>query len=105
MIDQNARIDRLLKEASDPTVRVILLDVVIGWGAHADPASELANAIVQAKKIAAQGKRHLAIIGFVCGTELDPQVLAKQEAILQTAGMVLASNSANAAWLAAQWVK
>jgi hypothetical protein len=105
MIDQNARIDRLLKEASDPTVRVILLDVVIGWGAHADPASELANAIVQAKKIAAKGKRHLAIIGFVCGTELDPQVLAKQEAILQTAGMVLASNSANAAWLAAQWVK
>ena len=105
MIDQNARIDRLLKEASDPTVRVILLDVVIGWGAHADPASELANAIVQAKKIAAKGKRHLAIIGFVCGTELDPQVLVKQEAILQTAGMVLASNSANAAWLAAQWVK
>ena len=105
MIDQTARIDRLLKEASDPTVRVILLDVVIGWGAHADPASELANAIVQAKKIAAKGKRHLAIIGFVCGTELDPQVLAKQEAILQTAGLVLASNSANAAWLAAQWVK
>ena len=105
MIDQTARIDRLLKEAADPSVRVILLDVVIGWGAHADPASELANAIVQAKKIAAKSKRHLAIIGFVCGTELDPQVLAKQEAILQTAGFVLASNSANAAWLAAQWVK
>ena len=105
MIDQTARIDRLLKEAADPTVRVVLLDVVIGWGAHADPASELAKAIAQAKKIAAKGKRHLAIIGFVCGTELDPQVLAKQEGILQTAGMVLASNSANAAWLAAQWVK
>ena len=105
MIDQTARIDRLLKEAADPTVRVILLDVVIGWGAHADPASELAKAIAQAKKIAYKGKRNLAIVGFVCGTELDPQVLAKQEAILQTAGMVLASNSANAAWLAAQWVK
>jgi FdrA protein len=103
MIDQTARIDRLLKEATDPSVRIILLDVVIGWGAHADPASELANAILQAKKLAAKGKRNLAVIGFVCGTELDPQVLAKQEAILRSAGMVLASNSANAAWLAAQW--
>ena len=104
MIDQTARIDRLLKEAADPTVRVILLDVVIGWGAHADPASELATAIFQAKKIAAKGDRNLGIIGFVCGTELDPQVLAKQEAILRSAGMVLTSNSANAAWLASKWV-
>ena len=104
MIDQAARIDRLLKEAADPSVRVILLDVVIGWGAHADPAGELALAIVQAKKIAARGKRQLAVIGFVCGTELDPQVLARQEATLQQAGMVLAGNSANAAWLAARWL-
>ena len=44
MIDQAARIERLLAEAADPSVRVILLDVVIGWGAHADPAAELAQA-------------------------------------------------------------
>jgi FdrA protein len=105
MIDQAARIDRLLKEAADPSVRVIVLDVVIGWGAHTDPASELAAAVVKAKAIAARGKRHLAVIGFVCGTELDPQVLARQEATLRAAGMVLAGNSANAAWLAGEWVK
>ena len=104
MIDQAARIERLLQEAADPAVRVILLDVVIGWGAHADPAGELAVAIVKAKSIAAKAQRHLAVVGFVCGTELDPQVLAKQEAKLQAAGMVLAGNSANAAWLAAQWL-
>jgi FdrA protein len=104
MIDQGARIERLLKEAADPTVRVILLDVVIGWGAHADPAGELAPAIAQAKNIASKAKRHLAVVGFVCGTELDPQGLAAQEAKLRAAGMVLAGNSANAAWLAAQWL-
>jgi FdrA protein len=105
MIDQTARIGRLLKEAADPSVRVILLDVVIGWGAHADPACELAKAIAQAKQTAAKGNRQLGIIGFVCGTELDPQVLAKQEQILQMAGMVLAGNSANAAWLASTWLE
>ena len=105
MIDQGARIERLLREAADPSVRVILLDVVIGWGAHADPASELAAAVVQAKKMAAKAKRHLAVIGFVCGTALDPQGFADQEKKLRDAGMVLAPNSASAAWLAAEWLK
>lgn len=105
MIDQGARIERLLKEAADTSVRVILLDVVLGWGAHADPAAELAVAITQAKRIAHKGKRQLAVIGFVCGTELDPQVLATQEAKLCAAGMVLAGNSANAAWLAREWLR
>ena len=105
MIDQAARIERLLEEAADPSVRVIVLDVVIGWGAHADPAGELAAAIVQAKRRSAKARRHLAVVGFVCGTELDPQVLTRQEATLRGAGMVLSGNSANAAWLAAQWLR
>ena len=105
MIDQAARIERLLKEAADPSVRLIVLDVVIGWGAHADPAAELAVAITKAKGISAKAGRHLAVVGFVCGTELDPQVLARQETQLRAAGMVLAGNSANAAWLAGEWMK
>ncbi len=104
MIDQAPRIERLLQEAADPSVRVIVLDVVIGWGAHPDPAGELAVAVAQAKRIAAKAKRELAVIGFVCGTELDPQALAKQEATLRAVGMVLAGSSANAAWLAGEWV-
>jgi succinyl-CoA synthetase alpha subunit len=105
MIDQAARIERLYKEAADPTVRMVVLDVVIGWGAHADPATELAAAITKAKQIAKTGGRHLAVIGFVCGTDLDPQGFASQEVKLRSAGMVLAGNSANAAWLAAEWLK
>lgn len=105
MIDQTARMERLLQEAADSTVRLILLDVVIGWGAHADPAQELAKAISQAKAIAKRGGRHLAVLGFVCGTESDPQVLSKQEDQLRAVGMVLAPNSASAAWLAGQWVR
>ena len=47
----------------------------------------------------------MAVLGFVCGTELDPQGLDDQETKLRAAGMVLAGNSANAAWLAGQWLK
>lgn len=105
MIDQTTRIERLLAEAADPATRVILMDVVIGWGAHADPAAELAGPLREAQRLAARAGRRLAVVGFVCGTELDPQGLARQEATLRDAGMVLAGNSANAAWLAAQWVR
>jgi FdrA protein len=105
MIDQAARIDRLLMEAADPSVRVVVLDVVIGWGAHANPAAELAPIITRAKAMARKAGRHLAVVGFVCGTEADPQVLSTQEAALRAAGMVLAGNSANAAWLAGEWVR
>jgi len=105
MIDQAARIERLQIEAADPQVRVILLDVVIGWGAHSNPAAELAPVIVQAKALARKRGRQLAIVGFVCGTEVYPQVLSQQEALLRKAGMVLAGNSANAAWLAGQWLR
>ncbi len=104
MIDQAARIERLMQEAKDPAVRVILLDVVIGWGAHADPAGELGAAIEKAIALAKRARRHLAVIGFVCGTEQDPQVLSRQESRLRAAGMVLAPNSASAAWLAAKWL-
>ncbi len=105
MIDASSRIERLRKEAADPSVRVIVLDVVIGWGAHADPAGELAPVIAEVKRAAAKNGRSLAVLGFVCGTELDPQGLAAQEAKLRNAGMVLAGNSANAAWLAGQWLR
>ena len=63
MIDNDLRIRRLLQEARDPEVAVILLDVVIGYGAHPDPAAELAPAIQQARqlagaRIAGRGLRH-----------------------------------------------
>ncbi len=101
MIDQAARIERLLKEAADPEVAVILLDVVLGYGAHADPAGALAPAIREAKAIAAKGGRELAIVAFACGTDEDPQPLTVQDKALVAAGALVAQSSVAAARLAA----
>ena len=38
MIDPEARIELLREQAADPAVAAILLDVVLGYGAHPDPA-------------------------------------------------------------------
>ena len=101
MIDQTLRRERILQEAADPGVAVILFDVVLGYGAHPDPAPELAAALEQARAVAAASGRQLALVGSVCGTAGDPQDLVRQEAVLRAAGVLLAESNAEAVRLAA----
>jgi succinyl-CoA synthetase alpha subunit len=101
MIDHRLRNERIVAEAGDPEVAVILLDVVLGHGAHPDPAAEMVPAIRKAQAVARKKGRALAIVGFVCGTDEDPQGLDRQEGALREAGVLLASSSARAARLAA----
>jgi len=102
MIDLGARVDRIALEARDPTVAAIVLDVVLGYGAHLDPAGALAPAIHAARTAAASDGRNLLVIGFLCGTEQDPQRLSAQAAKLTGCGVLLAAGSTAAAELAAR---
>jgi len=102
MIDFAARLERLAAEARDPSVAAIVLDVVLGYGAHADPAGALAPAVRAARAAAAQDGRELPVLGFLCGTEEDPQRLSSQAAALEASGMILAPGSTAAAALAAR---
>jgi FdrA protein len=104
MIDNDLRIRRLLQEAQDPQVRVILLDVVLGYGAHPDPASELAPAAQKAIALAARAGRTLAVVASVTGTEQDPQRLSRQTAALEAAGVIVCPSNAVAARFVAELV-
>ena len=97
MIDPLPRAELLAEVAADPDVSVILLDVVLGYGSHPDPAAALLPAIGDAL---ARSNR-LAVVAHVCGTESDPQVLSRQESALAEAGVRLAPTNAYAARLAA----
>ncbi len=101
MIDFRLRNERILEAARDPATTVILLDVVLGYGAHADPAGALQPAIEGSLKAAARSRRGLAIIASVCGAPADPQNLARQERQLAALGVLLAPSNAQAARLAA----
>jgi hypothetical protein len=95
MIDARTRRARLLSEAADPSVAVILLDFVLGFGAAADPVGDLADAIESARRQASDGGRELVVIAYVCGTPADPQDLRAQQQRLRDAGaFVLETNSA-----------
>jgi FdrA protein len=86
MLDHGLRIQRLLQEARDPQVAVIVLDVVLGHGAHPDPAAELAPVIHEVIATAREAGRRLDVVAVVVGTDADPQDLAKQVEVLQRAG-------------------
>lgn len=105
MIDPAMRVKRILAEARDPAAAVILLDVVLGYGVHADPAGALVPAIREAQALAAKAGRRLAFVGFVCGTDQDPQGFTEQRAQLRDAGVSLARSSSAAALLAAALVE
>lgn len=81
MMDNELRIRRMHLEASDPDVAVLLIDVVLGEGAHPDPASELAPAI---RTIHESGQAQ--VVAIVVGTDEDPQKLEDQISQLEAAG-------------------
>lgn len=100
MIDPRLRVERLKKEAQDESVAIILLDCVLGYGSHEDPAGALAAAIKDAEKLS--NGRHITYIASVCGTEADFQIRSEQETKLRDAGVIVMSSNARAAKLAAK---
>lgn len=101
MIDFRQRVDRMEKESADPSMAVLLLDCVCGYGTHENPAGELAPAIRKAKEAAAKAGRHLTVIASVTGTETDPQPRSQQIKTLEEAGAIVLSCNAEASKLAA----
>ena len=98
MIDGTLRREWIAREASDSGTAVVLLDLVLGYGAHPDPAGELLPVLSQIR--GARGRR-VAIVASVTGTDADPQPRAAQVAGLRGAGVVVMPSNAQAARLAA----
>ena len=94
MIDPSVRDDALRAALVNPDIAVVLLDLVIGYGAHADPASHLAGVV---NKRAANAP---VLIASVTGTELDPQVRSAQIKRLESAGIIVAPSNEQACELA-----
>ena len=100
MLDMTLRAQRLAQEGDDPTVAVILLDLVLGEGVHPYPAGALAAATSHARAAAASAGRDLVVVATVCGTDDDPQNRAHQVAQLEAVGVLVEETNARAVALA-----
>jgi succinyl-CoA synthetase alpha subunit len=103
MIDPAPRNERIVLEGSDPQVAVLLLDCVLGYGAHPDPAGAMAPSIAEAKTRARQEGRTLLVVASVTGTEQDPQGYARQCAQLRATGCRVMDSNYEAVLLAG-WI-
>jgi len=93
MIEPAVRDAPLAAALADANVGVVLIDVVLGCGAHPDPAGHLAQAL--------RGRRDgVLIVASVTGTDADPQPRADQVHKLEAAGVMVADSNADAAALA-----
>jgi FdrA protein len=103
MIDPTPRIERIGREVEGPTIRVLLLDVVLGYGSHPDPGGALMEAIGKARKAFARHGGHLSFVISLCGTDEDPQNYREQKEKLEKAGAIVTGSSTRAAFLAG-WI-
>ena len=94
MIEPAVREDEIIQSLADPSVAVILLDVVIGYGAHPDPAGEVARVVSEVQK------EKPIVVASVTGTNEDPQGRKYQIEKLVDAGILVAPSNADAAKLA-----
>jgi len=105
MIDGTERKRRILEEARDAELKVLLLDFILGYNASMDPAGELADAISEAKRIVATRHGYLSIVASICGTEEDPQDLKLQEKILEELGVIVFRSNARASQFCVELLK
>lgn len=105
MIDPSLRLERIVKEAKDPEVGVIAIDIILGYGSHQDPVEITLSAIKEAKDVAEKEGRHIEILAFVLGTELDPQNFDLQVKKLMDEGVTISSSSENTGLLSRGFVE
>lgn len=95
MIDFSLRTKKIVEEASDSEVAIILLDVVLGYGSNLNPSEELVPAIKQAFVLSPT----ISIICSITGTPKDPQNMEKVKLQLEKAGAIVMKSNAAASVL------
>jgi FdrA protein len=81
MMDHELRIRLMRQESADPEVAMIFMDIVLGEGAHPDPAGELAPVISEII-----GEHSVEVVIVLIGTDEDPQDLQGQKSQFIQAG-------------------
>jgi FdrA protein len=95
MIDPKPRAAALRAAVERSSTAVVLFDVILGFGAHPDPAGVVVEALMRAQPPAA------VLVAVLCGTDQDVQGYRQQRARLERAGVLVFDSAAEAAGAAA----
>jgi succinyl-CoA synthetase alpha subunit len=99
MIDFSTRNKRILQEAADKETAVILLDLVLGYGANRNPTRDIVPVLKKAREMAIEDGREIVFAGSVTGTDDDPQDRSRVKKNLENAGVIVCGSNTEAAKL------
>ena len=100
MIDPSTREERIVREMEDPEMAVMLLDIVLGYSSHEDPAGAILKSLEEAKRKAVSRGGYLSIVASITGTEGDFQDIEAQRRKLENIGCVIMPSNYQASLLA-----
>lgn len=99
MIDPSTRMQEIAQLGARPEVGVLLVDLVIGFGANANPAESVIEAVESARK--QRSPQHpLVVIATITGTDHDPQQRTPQAEALRQANIIVMDTLPEATLLA-----
>jgi len=93
MIDPAKRIECMQEAVDDPSTGVVLLDIMLGYGSHADMAGSLIPTIKELQAKADAAGRKVFFIATVCGTRRDYQGYDDAVNKLKEAGVIVCENN------------
>ncbi|MEG0228001.1 MAG: acyl-CoA synthetase FdrA, partial [Lachnospiraceae bacterium] len=89
MIDPAKRVECMQEAIDDESTGVILLDIMLGYGSHADMAGVLIPTIAELRDKAKVSGRQIFFIATVCGTRRDFQGYDEAVQKLENAGVIV----------------
>lgn len=95
MIDPSTRSDRFETDI-DGNVAVILIDVVLGYGSHENPAKEVADSIKKVRSNLKKKDKEIIVVASITGTTGDPQGLYASQETLEEEGVIVMPSNAQA---------
>lgn len=96
MIDPEVRVKKIKEYAQDASTGILLVDIVLGYGAHEDMVGALLTAIKDAQEL----NPELQVVATVVGTDKDPQNYQEAVQRLQEQHVLVAESNAKAVQLA-----
>ena len=93
MIDPAKRIECMQEAVDDESTGAVLLDIMLGYGSHADMAGALLPTIKELKAKAEAAGRKVFFIATVCGTKKDYQGYDDAVNKLKEAGVIVCENN------------
>ncbi len=95
MIDPQTRTEFFRSHVDEQTA-VILVDVVLGFGSHADPAGAVVDSVREVRERLGKVGREVVVVASVCGTDLDSQNLERSVRALESEGVIVMPSNAQA---------